>query len=146
MLSIETRLILLNKMDCLPSFYHHPEFIEELEKFIEKHCNNQANAETTIIQTQNLLIQQFYKRIISFPQKHFGRAPGFGAYEVYWLHLVVPNSGLSSKQMPKTYLIKYNNTLSFVCLDSHIENYKDSKLRTTAQERIGQLISEGLIK
>lgn len=122
------------------NFYHHPSFKDELGEFIERHCaGQQADVATTIEYTERGLYNHLFKRNISFSSKHFGRASGFGAYEVYWLRLFIPNSGISKTQQPKVYLLKHQSTISILCLDSHIQNYKDSKLRNAASIRIQEV-------
>lgn len=121
-------------------FIHHPIFIQELSEFIEKHCGTSASQEETINGLEKLLITHFYKRIISFTEKHLGTAQGFNGFSIYWLHMAIPNSGLSRTQMPKMYLYKQDGHISFLCLDSHIQNYKDSKLREVANKRLEEMI------
>ncbi len=123
------------------TFYHHPQFSEELGEFITHHCNGTATYEESIGNIERLLDTHFYK----FPQfttKHFGLAQGFGAYTVYWLHLAIPNSKLSRTQQPKAYFFreKNNGKLSFLCIDSHITNYKDSTLRKIANKRLEEIL------
>lgn len=78
-------------------------------------------------------------KILQFPSKHLGIAQGFSGFMVYWIHMVIPNSGLSRTQLPKGYFYKQNGHISFLCLNSHIQNYKDSKLRTVANERLKEI-------
>ena len=123
------------------TFNHHPQFIEELEIFITHHCNGTANSQETIGNIERLLDTHFFK----FPQftaKHFGLAQGFGGYAVYWLKFVIPNSKLSRTQQPKAYFYRNTNTgnFSFLCLDSHITNYKDSQLRKIATTRLEEIL------
>lgn len=123
-----------------PLFYHHPKFVEELGEFIEKHCSGTASVEETIETIQNLLTKHFCDRNIQFTPKHLGPAQGFAAYSIYWLHMIIPNSNLSRTQFPKCYLLKTASHISFLCLDSHITNYKDSQLRVLAQKRLGEVL------
>jgi len=67
-------------------------------------------------------------------------AQGFSGFAVYWLHMVVPNSGVSRTQVPKTYFYKTDDHISFLRLNSHIQNYKDAKLRKIARERLREII------
>jgi len=127
-------------MSSVPYFQHHPNFIEELSEFIDKHCPGRTTAEQTIGYIQNLLTKHFYLKSPMFTPKNIGLAQGFGGYEIYWLHLYIPNSGLSKTQNPKAYFYKTELSISFLCLDSHIENYKDSKLREIAKERLFDMI------
>ncbi|MCX6726182.1 MAG: hypothetical protein NT052_02635 [Candidatus Shapirobacteria bacterium] len=128
-------------MECksLCFFTHHPKFIQELEEFINNHVSA-SSAEETINNIERLLVKHFYDKDVSFTPKHFGMAQGFNGFEVYWLHMVIPNSGLSRTQVPKAYFYKNNEYISFLCLDSHIQNYKDAKLRKVAEERLREII------
>ena len=119
---------------------HHPQFLLELEEFISKHCAGTTDASQTIRHIENLLDTHFCKKSPMFTQKHLGLAQGFDGYPVYFLHMMIPNSGLSRTQQPKAYFF-YNKTyLSFLCLGSHIENYKDSKLRKIALTRLVEIL------
>lgn len=121
-------------------FLHHPKFLEELEKFIKDHCHEPASLDETIETIQNLLRKHFYENNIQFTHKHLGLAQGFGGYGVYWFHLIIPNSGLSRTQFPKSYFLKTSNVISFLCLDSHITNYKEAELRKLAQKRLEEIL------
>lgn len=121
-------------------YYHHPSFVKELEDFIAAHCNSTSSATQTISDTQRLLkihFQGTYGPQVS--KKHLGQAEGFGAYNVYWLHLQIPNSGLSRTQQPKAYFYR-GEKLSFLCLGSHVDNYKDDKLRKLAKQRLNEIL------
>lgn len=120
-------------------FVHHPKFYEELTGFISGHAPN-TTIEETISNIERLLVKHFYLKNISFTPKHLGLAQGFSGFTVYWLHLVVPNSNVSRTQLPKAYFYRSDSHISFLCLDSHITNYKDSKLRRVAQERLEDII------
>ena len=122
-------------------FTHHPSFIFELNEFISKHGTSDASSEEAITNIQNLLFTHFYKNLgPQFSAKHFGQAQSFSGYTVYWLHMVIPNCKLSRTQFPKVYFYKTNDHICFLCLDSHIQNYKDSKLRSIAIERLHEIL------
>jgi len=121
-------------------FFHHQSFMIELDQFISKHGTQEASLEETIDHIENLLFAHFYKRSPMFTQKHLGLAQGFSGFTVYWLHMVIPNCNLSRTQFPKAYFYKTDGHISFLCLDSHIQNYKDAKLRATATQRLKEMI------
>lgn len=122
-------------------FVHHSSFINELNEFITKHGNNEASSEEAMSNFQRLLTIHFYMNLgPRFSAKHLGQAEGFGGYSVYWFHMVVPNCKLSRTQFPKAYLYKNENHISFLCLNSHLQNYKDSKLRNVANQRLQEII------
>lgn len=129
-------------MECkLPfCFAHHPKFLQEIDEFISKRCNSVASAEEAIGNIERLLVSHFYNKILAFTPKHFGIAQGFGGFTVYWLHTVIPNSGLSRTQLPKAYFYKSDGHISFLCLNSHVQNYQDSKLRIIALARLQETI------
>lgn len=122
-------------------FAHHPSFILELKEFISKHGSNDASSDETMANIQNLLLTHFYKNLgPQFPAKHFGQAQGFGGYTVYWLHMVIPNCKLSRTQFPKVYFYKTDGHICFLCLNSHIQNYKDPKLKSIAMQRLQEVL------
>jgi hypothetical protein len=120
-------------------FYHYPSFENELQHFIDKHTSSDYLAHRTIAETENLLEVHFCQ-YDQFSKKNFGLAPGVGPYKIYYLKgLVIANSGLTKNQHPKSYLLKVDHKIGFLCLGSHIENYKDEKLRKLALKRAEEL-------
>lgn len=121
-------------------FTHHPSFIKELEEFVGKHGSQDASTDEAINNIQRLLFIHFYNKSPMFTPKHLGQAQGFNAFTIFWIHMVIPNCNLSRTQLPKAYFYKTDNHISFLCLDSHIQNYKDSKLRSIATKRLQEMI------
>lgn len=121
-------------------FENHPRFLQEITEFIEKHCNSATTTEETVENIERLLTTHFYRKVLTFTGKHLGIAQGFSGFTVYWMHMVVPNSNLSRTQLPKAYFYKQDGHICFLCLDSHIQNYKDSKLRAVALNRLSEVI------
>lgn len=119
-------------------FTHHPKFIKELTEFTHKHSVD--SFDEALVNIERLLTKHFYSKIISFTSKHLGIAQGFSGFSVYWIHLIIPNSGISRTQQPKSYFLKLDNHISFLCLNSHIHNYKDSKLRKIAKDRLSDMV------
>lgn len=125
-------------------FKHHPQFLSELNDFIQKHASGRTTSEQTMNYLQNLLDKHFCEHSPQFTPKHLGQAEGFDGYLVYWFHMVIPNAGLSRTQNPKTYFLKNNDIISFLCLDSHLQNYKDEKLRKIAKKRLFEIMEIGV--
>ena len=122
------------------NYKHHPQFVSELANFIDHHCDPSASYKKTIEDYERLLNVHFFSPSEMFTKKHLGLAQGFGAHQVYWLHFSIADSGLSRTQEPKIYFYK-NSILSFLCLNSHITNYKDSKLRKIAVKRLDDVLN-----
>ncbi len=121
-------------------FLTHPNFSQELDDFLSHHGVQQTTAEEVLEHHERLFLQHFYNSSPMFTNKHLGPAQGFSGFEVYWLHMVIPNSNLSRTQMPKSYFYKTENHISFLCLNSHLQNYKDSKLRAVATKRLSDML------
>lgn len=121
-------------------FHHHPRCIDELEKYLRKHCGSKTALDDTIEKNQVLLYETLVKKNPLIGPKHLGRAEGFGAYEVYWLKMAILSAGLSYKQFPKVYILKLDGVISFLCIDSHITNYQDAILRKLAKSRIEEIL------
>ena len=120
-------------------FHHHPKFLDELDKFIGKSCSGNASVELTLKYIEKL-IEGYLVDPSSISPKLIGRAQGFGGHYVYWFKIMIPNGGLRKTQNPKSYFYHNDDLMSFLCLDSHIQNYKDSKLRKVAQNRLDDII------
>jgi hypothetical protein len=121
-------------------FIPHPVFKKELDDFIQNHCSGMSSSELIIQQHKNLLKAQLFNKETVIGPKHFGLATGFGAYEVYFLHMSIEDSGLKKKQMPKAFIYKQGNIVSMLCIGSHIDNYKNDKLIKVAQLRLREII------
>lgn len=130
----------MHDSSSLCCFAHHPTFIEELNEFITKYGTADASVDETVRYLENLFETHFYKKIPTFTAKHLGQAQGFNGFTVFWVHMVIPNCNLSRTQYPKAYFYKTDNHLSFLCLDSHLQNYKDAKLRATAIGRLEEMV------
>lgn len=124
-------------------FIHHSSFLGEIEGFVDKHGIASSSSTEAINGLQRLLNRHF-NETLTFSSKHIGRAQGFDGYEVYWLHSVIPNCNLSRTQFPKIYFLRQDGHICFLCLDSHIQNYKDAKLRRVANDRLDELL--GMLK
>lgn len=122
-------------------FVHHSLFLGELDEFIDKHGNGDISTQESVRHIERLLTTHFTK-MPQFTSKHIGRAQGFSGYEVYWLHMVIPycNLNLSRTQLPKAYFYKQDHHLCFLCLDSHLEEYKDAKLKKLAEVRLQEVL------
>jgi len=122
-------------------FAHHSNFILELDEFVAKYGQSDASSQETITSIQNLLQIHFYGNLgPKFTDKHLGQAQGFNGYLVYWLHMIIPNCKISRTQFPKAYFYKTEGHICFLCLNSHMQNYKDSKLRSIASRRLVEMI------
>lgn len=121
-------------------FVHHSSCLGELEEFVGKH-GDASSSPTEALENLQRLLHKHFNVSPMFTNKHIGRAQGFDGYEVYWLHSVFPNCNLSRTQFPKIYFLRQETHLSFLCLDSHLQNYKDAKLRQIANERLIEVLN-----
>lgn len=121
------------------TYFHYSSFEQELQEFINKHTDSDYTAIRAIKETENLLSVHFC-RTEQFTPKNMGLAPNTGAYKIYFLkRLVIGNTGLSKEKFPKCYFLMIDHKIGFLCLGSHVENYKDEKLRKNAIERASEL-------
>ncbi len=121
-------------------FVHHSSFFIELEEFVSKYGSSSSSLEESLSNIQKLLVTHFYNHSPMFTPKHMGVAQGFSGFTVFWIHLVIPGCNLSRTQFPKAYFYKTDGHISFLCLDSHMQNYKDSKLRMMAGNRLKEIV------
>lgn len=121
---------------------HHPKFLDEIEKFIQKHCSPNTNLEQTIDANISLIKKQVYGGELFMTPSMFGPSQGFGAQPIYWLKIAIAESRLRKSQLPKCYLYVGEDYVSFLCCDSHTNNYKDSVLRETAKKRLEEMFNK----
>lgn len=53
--------------------------------------------------------------------------------------LVIPNSGLRPNQWPRIWFVVEGAIIAFLCISSHVDNYKDSEMDSLALSRISDL-------
>ena len=121
-------------------FHPHPKFVDELSAFIKRHGQTQTTVNETLKHIHQSLLTHFDRTKV-FPQKRLGPAKGFGVHEVYFYKLILPECPqLVRTQHPKSYFYKKGGLISMLCCDSHIEDYKNSKLIETAKVRLSEML------
>ena len=60
-------------------------------------------------------------------------------WTLWKVELVIPNSGLRPNQWPRMWFVVKGAIIAFLCVSSHIDNYKDSKMDSLALSRISDL-------
>ena len=60
-------------------------------------------------------------------------------WTLWKVELVIPNSGLRPNQWPRMWFAVKGAIIAFLCISSHIDNYKDSKIDSLALSRISDL-------
>ena len=131
-------------MECNPEYKNFDLFEKDLKDFVKKHCNPNTEIQRSIEANLSLIKSARYqstKGILG--NKVFGKAEGFGVLEVYWTKLVLIGSGLKKlNQNPKCYVYMSNEYIVYLCCDSHLDNYKDSKLRKLAESRLNSVLEQ----
>lgn len=57
-------------------------------------------------------------------------------WTLWKVELVIPNSGLRPNQWPRMWFAAKGTTIVFLCISSHIDNYKDSDMDRLALSRV----------
>jgi len=52
------------------------------------------------------------------------------------IELVIPNSGLKPNQWPRVWFAVKGATIAFLCISSHVDNYKDDEINRLALNRL----------
>ena len=60
-------------------------------------------------------------------------------WTLWKVELVIPNSGLRPNQWPRMWFVVKGAIIAFLCVSSHVDNYKDSKIDSLALSRISDL-------
>lgn len=59
---------------------------------------------------------------------------------VLWkIELVIPNSGLRPNQFPRMWFVVKGDTIAFLCISSHIDNYNDESMNRLALSRVSDV-------
>ena len=117
------------------SFSEHPSFSKEIEKFNKKH-----DWGIGFESLKRLLEQHFHPTSsqMKFTPKVLRRVDRIGVnIEVYKVTMSV--KGLRQGQSPRVCFRFVGNLIVFLCFGTHIENYKDSKLKKLVKKRIREL-------
>lgn len=57
-------------------------------------------------------------------------------WTLWKVELVVPNSGLRPNQWPRMWFVVKGSIIAFLCISSHIDNYKDKEMNQLALSRL----------
>lgn len=60
-------------------------------------------------------------------------------WTLWKVELVIPNSGLRPNQWPRMWFVVEGAIIAFLCISSHVDNYKDSEMDSLAISRISDL-------
>ena len=60
-------------------------------------------------------------------------------WTLWKVELVIPNSGLRPNQWPRMWFLVKGAIIAFLCISSHIDNYKDSEMDRLVLSRISDL-------
>lgn len=61
-------------------------------------------------------------------------------WTLWKVELVVPNSGLRPNQYPRMWFVVKGSVIIFLCISTHIDNYKDNEITKLAFSRITDFI------
>ena len=114
----------------------HNNFLKEWKKF----CRKFIEGEKAIIELEKLLKQHFNSNSgpVIGPKSLF-LVDGTGDIEIWKVHCSI--KGLRKNQRPRIYFFKYLRCkISFLCFETHINNYNDQKLRAEAINRAKDIL------
>lgn len=117
-------------------FQCHPKFEDELGRLGRGHP-------TTNIDYKHLckLLSLHFdpdNPVLSISPKNLKRVDNVGSnIRVYKVNMAI--QGLSKGQSPRVYIWLETQTIWFLCMGTHVDNYDDSKLRELAKKRIMEL-------
>lgn len=74
------------------------------------------------------------KQIIAPAKLH--RITQNDVWAMWKVELVVPNSGLRSNQCPRMWFAVKGINITFLCISTHIDNYKDKEMDNIALSRV----------
>lgn len=57
-------------------------------------------------------------------------------WTLWKIELVIPNSGLRPNQWPRMWFVVKGTIIAFLCISSHIDNYKDEDMNRLALSRV----------
>jgi len=111
------------------------------DKEWKKFCSKRPEGEKALDQLKRLLKKQFDKNSPDvIGPKSIWRVPHTGDIDMW--KVICAIRGLKKRQSPRIYFLKhYENTITFLCFDSHIRSYKNGELRTIAIERAKEIIN-----
>lgn len=120
------------------TFYEHPSFSRNLEKFNKKHDNGLGFRH--LKKLLSLHFDPSAKSPILTP-KVLKRVDRLGSnIEVYKVTMHV--KGLPCGLCPRICFQRLGNQLIFLCFGTHIENYKDNELKEEIKQRIKEIYPE----
>ena len=111
-------------------------FDKEWKKFCNKYKGEKA-----LDELKRLLKKQFGNSLPDvIGPKSIWRTPHTGDIDMW--KVICAIKGLKKNQSPKIYFLKHHkNIITFLCFGSHIQNYKNGKLREIAIVRAKEIIN-----
>lgn len=117
------------------SFLEHPSFTREISKFNKKYDSGVGYKSL-----KRLLQLQFnpVNKVTVFTPKVLRRIDNLGA-NIHGFKVIMRVKNLSSGQSPRICFIVEGNLITFLCYGSHIDDYKDSRLRELIKKRAKEI-------
>jgi hypothetical protein len=115
------------------NFLQHDQFYKELKKLSKKH----RNINTGLENVERLLEKQFDpsnpEEIIAPGKIH--RVKQNTIWSLWKIEVVVPGSGLKPNQWPRMWFALSGDTLVYLCVVSHTQNYDNNMIDSIAMDR-----------
>jgi len=115
-------------------FIYHPKFKKEITSLEQKFLNIRKGLKSF----QMLCEKQFHpmnpQSIIAPAKLH--RITQNDIWSLWKIELVIPKSGLRPSQFPRIWFCVQGAKIGFLCVATHIDNYKDNRINDIALERL----------
>lgn len=116
----------------------HDEYIRELKKI----CKKYPQADDGIERIQRLLAMQFDPKspeVVIAPGK-IHRIHADVNWELWKVEVLVPKSALKPNQWPRLWFGVSGETITFLCIASHIQNYDTNEKDRHALSRMSDIL------
>jgi hypothetical protein len=115
-------------------FYCHPDFEKEAAK-LKGRFNHLDEAIEDFKRLSNVQFDPISPKQVIAPAK-IHRVTQKDLWAVWKVELVIPKSGLRPNQFPRLWFAIKGANMAFLCVKSHIDNYKDDEINKIVIERV----------
>lgn len=130
-------LFIAEQILIMLDFIYHPKFKKEIVALKRRFYNIEKGLKSF----QMLCEIQFHpinpQRVIAPAKLH--RIKQNDIWSLWKIELVVPKSGLKPNQFPRMWFCAQGAKIGFLCIVTHIDNYKDNSMNGIAIERLNDI-------
>ena len=115
-------------------FIYHPKLEREIA-VLERRFHNLREALKSFERLCEVQFNPIKPQIVIAPAK-LHRISQNNIWTLWKIELIIPKSGLRPNQFPRLWFCVRGEKIGFLCIVTHMDNYKDNDMNAIAKERL----------